>query len=654
MSKSKIIILLGFGSILILVTLLITIGVSHLNKSKSHLDLIVNSNNLKIRLVNKMHQSARERIVNLYRMMVIENDRDYEKTLKKMYQSGGNFMFAWEQFVMLDLSPLEKKMFDEQAKISALTGPLHNKIADLVNFGEQKKAQQLLLLEAEPLQDKILEVLRQLQDFQHLENQRAIEENRNHYREIVAIVWFFSIIVTLICFAIIFFTLRLISKNEEKQERYQEDIERQAFYDHLTGLPNRRLLNGQIQAAIEASTENEVLMAVLFIDCDRFKPINDSFGHVIGDSLLVSVANRLKENVRSSDTVCRVSGDEFAIVLEDVKHISVVNKIAQNILDSITSPHIIEGHKVFTSVSIGITVYPLDDQNVNGLLTSADIAMYYAKQNGGNQYEYFNSEMNKRSMQRLALEHDLHDALINSELELYYQPQNIIDKSRKIVGVEALLRWHHPKKGMIPPFDFISIAEESGLIVSIGEWVVASACEQLRQWERQGFGEMSISVNLSPRQFSHCNLVATIRDAIEESGIKPSQLDLEITESTTMGSIDKSIEILHQLKALGVSISIDDFGTGYSSLNYLQTMPIDNLKIDRSFIKKLHHSKKDKAFVQAIVTMAHTLGMKVIAEGVELEEQFLFLQDIGCEIAQGFLFSKPVPADKLGQLLIPR
>lgn len=633
--------------------LLITIGISHLSKSKLHLEHIVNSNNLKIQLVNKMHQSARERTISLFRMIITdnENETEFENALLQMYLNGGEFMLAWEKVIALDLSPVEKKMFDDQARISAIVGPLQNEIADLVNFGDIQQAQQLLTEKAEPLQEKVLSILLQLQQYQQQQTKIAIDENSKNYKKIILITWLVSIIVILICFGIVFFTLKLISRNEAKQALYQANIERQAFYDHLTGLPNRRLLNPQIQKAIKESDENEVLIAVLFIDCDRFKPINDSLGHIVGDSLLVSIANRLKEAVRSSDTVCRVSGDEFAIVLEDIKHISNVDAIAQNILSSIAKPHLLNGHKVFTTVSIGITVYPFNDQNVHGLLTSADIAMYHTKQNGGNQYEYFNSEMSSRSKQRLSLEHEMHEALSNNELELYYQPQNNINKKRQVIGVEALLRWNHPTKGMIPPFDFIDIAEESGLIVPIGEWVLITACKQIHEWENQGINKISISVNLSPRQFAHSNLLPAVKQALNSSGIRPSKLDLEITETTAMGTINNSIEILHKLKKLGVNISIDDFGTGYSSLSYLQTMPIDHLKIDRSFIKNLHRSDKDKAFVQAIVTMAHTLGLKVIAEGVELEEQFLFLKDIHCEIAQGYLFSQPLPADKIQLLL---
>lgn len=651
MSKSKIIILLGFGSILLLVTLLIIIGVNNLSKSKSHLDRIVNFNNLKIQLANKMHLSARERTISLQYMLITDDPVKLENYIQRMAFYGGQFVATRSELLKLNLSVKEKQILEQQAILSRQVGPLQNQIADLIHFDELKLAQQLLTEKAEPFQNEVFNVLSQLQDIQRHETKMAIMENSDNYKHIVGVMWIVTIIVILISISIVFFTLRLISKNEGQQESYRQDIEYQAFYDHLTGLPNRRLLSDRMDHAIAHTERNEILMAVLFIDCDRFKPINDTLGHIIGDKLLISIAERLNKNVRDSDTVCRVSGDEFAIVLEDIKHISAVDRIAQNILDSIAEPHYLEGHKIFTTVSIGITIYPIDEKDVNGLLTSADIAMYHAKQSGGNQYEYFNSDMNTRSKQRLTLEHDLHDALANNELEIYYQPLNTIDSERKIIGVEALLRWHHPKQGMIAPTHFINITENTGLIIPIGEWVLTTACEQIKEWEHQGLGKITVSVNLSPRQFMDSNLVSAVKSALDTSGIEPNQLNLEITESTAMYSIDKTIDILHSLKNLGVHISIDDFGTGYSSLSYLQQMPIDNLKIDRSFIKNIHHSTKDQAFVQAIVTMAHTLGMKTIAEGVELEGQFTFLKEIGCEVAQGYLFSKPVPSEQLKLLL---
>ena len=651
MSKSKIIILLGFGSILLLVTLLIIIGVTNLSKSKSHLDRIVNSNNLKIQLSNQMHQSARERTISLQFMLITDEPGKLEDYMNRMVSYGGKFVASRHAFLDLDLSLKEKEILEQQAALSRKVGPLQNEIADLINFGELEPAQKLLTEKAEPLQNEVFKILSQLQDIQRDETKLALRENSDNYKHIIGVMWIVTIIVILLSISIVFFTLRLISRNEEQQKIYRQDIEKQAFYDHLTGLPNRRLLSDRMQHAILHTERNEILLAILFIDCDRFKPINDTLGHAVGDNLLISIANRLKKNVRNSDTVCRVSGDEFIIVLEEINHMSIVERIAQNILDSIAEPHYLEGHKIFTTVSIGITVYPIDENDVDGLITSADIAMYHAKQSGGNQFEYFNSDMNVRSKQRLVLEQDLHDAQLNNELEIYYQPLYSIDAERKMIGVEALLRWHHPIHGTVSPVDFIDITENTGLIIPIGEWVLIKACKQIREWERQNLSKVAISINLSPRQFVDTNLVSAVQNALDTSGINPNQLNLEITESTAMYSIDKTIDILHSLKNLGVNISIDDFGTGYSSLSYLQQMPIDNLKIDRSFIKNIHLSEKDKAFVRAIVTMANTLGMKTVAEGVELEEQFDFLKEVGCEVAQGYLFSEPVPADQLEGLL---
>ena len=641
MSKSKIIIITGFGSILLFLSLLIIIGVSTLNKSKSDLERIVNSNNLKTELINQMHKSARERTINLQYMFIVDNEAELAQAIENMAFFGGQFVSSRDKLLRLNLSQKEKKILEQQANASRKVGPIQNKIADLIHFDELELAEDLLIKSADPLQKDVFIILSKLQNIQQNENKSAIKESGNSYNRIVGVVWIITLIVILVSISVVFFTLRLISRNEIQQDKHQLEIEYQAFYDQLTNLPNRRLLSDRMQHAINNTNRNEMLMAVLFIDCDRFKPINDTLGHTVGDGLLISIAQRLEQSVRSSDTVCRFSGDEFVVVLEDIEHVTTINQITKNILESIAEPHFLEGHKVFTTVSIGITVYPIDDKDVTSLLASSDIAMYHAKQSGGNQYEYFNSEMNSRSKQRLTLEHDMHEALINNEFEVYYQSQNSISPKNHIIGAEALLRWNHPKQGIVSPVDFIDIAEDTGLIVAIGEWVLDTVCSQTKEWENQGFGKISISVNLSPRQFNDSNLVNIVKESLGKSGIQPSQLDLEITESTAMHSIDVSIDRMYQLKELGVNISIDDFGTGYSSLSYLQKMPIDNLKIDRSFIKELHTSKNDKALVQAIVTMAHALEMKVVAEGVEIKEQYEFLDKVGCEIVQGFLFCKP-------------
>ena len=546
MSKSKIIILLGFGAILLLVSLLIIVGITNLSKSKSHLDHIVNSNNMKIQLINKMHKSARERTINLQQMLIVEDEELHSKFAYKMSFYGGEFVDARTKILYMDITSKEKEMLDYQSILSKKIGPIQNWISDLIGFGELKEAKQLMIEKAEPLQNEVFEVLLKLHDIQVKETKAAIKENSNSYSQIIRVMWAGTIIVILISLGIVYFTLKLISKNEKQNELYQKDIEYQAFYDHLTGLPNRRLLNDRMEHAIKYSERNGLLMTVLFIDCDRFKMINDSLGHVVGDGLLVSIATRLKESVRNSDTVCRVSGDEFAIVLEEVDELIDVDHIAKKILDSISEPHHIDGHKVFITVSIGISVYPHDEKYVTDLMASSDIAMYHAKQNGGNQYEYFDQSMNKRSKQRLTLEQDLHEALTNNELEIYYQPLNSIDEQRKISGMEALLRWNHPIQSMISPVDFIGIAEDTGLIIPIGQWVLMTACKQVKEWEQQGLGKLGISVNLSPRQFVDFNLVTVVQNVIDTTGIDPDQLDLEITESTSMIAIDKTIEILHK------------------------------------------------------------------------------------------------------------
>ena len=447
--------------------------------------------------------------------------------------------------------------------------------------------------------------------------------------------------------------LRGISQDVTERKRSEATIEHQAYYDHLTNLPNRRLFKERMKCGISDAEKNNQLMAIFFIDCDRFKPINDSLGHQAGDALLMSIADRLQDCVRTSDTVSRISGDEFAVLLEDINHISGIDTIANKIVDTLAMPQKILGHKVFTTVSIGIVICPFDDYESEDLLSFADMAMNHAKKNGGNQYQYYAAEMNSQNSQRIKLEQELREALDKQQLHLYYQPQNIIDEKRLMVGTEALLRWIHPERGMISPLDFIPIAEESGIIVSIGEWVIHTACLQAAEWKKQGYGEIRMGINLSPKQFNQTNLISVVEQAIIHSEINPAQLDLEITESISMQNINATIDTLIGLKELGVRISLDDFGTGYSSLSYLQKMPIDTLKIDRAFIRYLNDSEKDQAFVIAIITMAHSLGMDVVAEGVENEEQFQFLRERKCEVAQGFMFSPPVPAEKLGTFLLP-
>jgi len=423
-----------------------------------------------------------------------------------------------------------------------------------------------------------------------------------------------------------------------------------AYYDNLTGLPNRSLFVDRLEQAMKVADRYEQLVAVLFVDLDKFKNINDSLGHDAGDNLLKNAAERLSSCLRSSDTVARWGGDEFCLLLQNIHHIDNVNIVADKIIERFAEPFSIKDKKMFVTASIGIILYPLDDTDVKSLLKNADTAMYHAKEKGRNNYQYYNHEMSARLEQRIELEHELRHALERDEFMLQYQPQVDIQQGR-IVGIEALIRWQHPERGMVPPDEFIGIAEETGLILPIGEWVLQQACQQMQALRNTGLPSIQVSINLSVRQLRESTLVDTISQVLQQTGLDPSMLDLEITESMLMSDIDRVKKTLKQLSELGVSISVDDFGTGHSSLAYLKQFPISTLKIDRSFITDIPEDKDDVSITIAIINMARGLGIKTVAEGVEMKEQLDFLKTHECNLMQGYYFSKPVAFDEIVRLL---
>ena len=423
-----------------------------------------------------------------------------------------------------------------------------------------------------------------------------------------------------------------------------------AYYDHLTGLPNRGLYVDRLQQAMKAADRDDHMVAILFIDLDQFKTINDSLGHDAGDTLLKEAAQRLQSCVRASDTVARWGGDEFSLVLNDVKNIENVNVVAEKLIERFSKPFHIVNKKLFVTASIGIILYPLDDSSVDSLLKNADAAMYYAKETGRNNYQFYNYEMTMRLEERTGLQIELRQALGNDEFVLFYQPQVDIN-SHTVVGTEALIRWQHPEKGLIPPDEFISLAEETGLIVPIGEWVLREACKQNLLLQASGLPPVKISVNLSARQLMESNLVQKFVQILDQTGHPPALLDLEITESMLMSDMDRVSQTLKELSALGIAISIDDFGTGHSSLAYLKQFPISTLKIDRSFIRDIPEDKDDMSITIAIINMANALGIETIAEGVETREQLDFLKLHKCNLMQGYYFSKPVAFDEVEKLL---
>jgi diguanylate cyclase (GGDEF)-like protein len=423
-----------------------------------------------------------------------------------------------------------------------------------------------------------------------------------------------------------------------------------AHYDELTGLPNRSMFNQRLSHALIQARRNNKPLASLFIDLDRFKNINDTLGHEAGDRVLQEVAQRLQACLREGDTVGRLGGDEFVVLVEELPEPVHVAAVAQKILAAVIRPFIVGTQEFHLTASIGISTYPGDSEDMPGLLKNADIAMYRAKEQGKNTYQFYSALMNIHTVERLALESGLRRALERNEFLLHYQPKVDIGSGR-IIGMEALLRWQQPDKELTEPAQFIALAEEPGLIVPIGEWVLKTACARNQSWREQGLPPLRMAVNLSARQFAHENLFQNVARALHETGLDPAALELEITESMVMHDPERAVKVLSRLKDMGVYISIDDFGTGYSSLSYVKRFPLDSVKIDRSFIRDIPGDADDVAITRAIIAMAHSLRLTVIAEGVENEEQLSLLREHGCDEMQGFYFSKALPEDEFLRLL---
>lgn len=391
-------------------------------------------------------------------------------------------------------------------------------------------------------------------------------------------------------------------------------------------------------------------VGLLFLDLDHFKHINDTMGHSIGDSLLCAIAGRLEQSVRQTDTLARLGGDEFVIALTAVDHAEDISIVANSILTSLSVPINLEGIELYTSASIGIAVFPEDGLDVDTLLKHADMAMYKAKAYGRNNFQYFSHDMNEKATERLMLENDLRKACDRGELFLEYQPQINLQTGIP-VGMESLVRWQHPLFGLILPARFIPLAEETGLINPIGQWILRSACQQAMRWYTAGLPTVRVGVNISASQFAQQNFLDSVQAIISEVGLPTDWLDIELTESAVMSDVDRTAHVLRELKGSGISISIDDFGTGYSSLSHLKRFPLDRLKIDRSFVAKVHEDPNDAAIVEAIIHMSHSLGLTVIAEGVELNEQFTFLAERGCDEIQGYVLSVPLSAEEAGRFM---
>lgn len=434
------------------------------------------------------------------------------------------------------------------------------------------------------------------------------------------------------------------------RKQYEEQLEYQANHDELTNLPNRNLLTDRLRQALLMARRNHQEVAIFFVDLDNFKFINDTLGHDIGDRLLKIVAERLSACVRSGDTVARQGGDEFVIIVSNQAVSDHTTRIAAKILQETAQPFCIDEHELIITCSIGISLFPRDGEDVQALIKNADVAMYRAKEQGRNRFQFFTGEMNARSLARMTMEKYLRRALEKNELLLYYQPKVNLYSGR-VASMEALLRWQSPELGMVSPANFIPLAEETGLIEQIGEWVLRTACRQNKAWQDADLPPLTVAVNLSARQLRQPNITSLIRQVLRETGLGPRWLELEITESMVMQDVDRVTDILGELKGMGIYLAMDDFGTGFSSLSYLKRFPFDKLKIDQSFVRDITSDPDNAAIAKAVIAMAHSLHLKVIAEGVETEGQLNYLRAHGCDEMQGYYFSRPVPVAEFEQLL---
>lgn len=471
------------------------------------------------------------------------------------------------------------------------------------------------------------------------------------------------------------YELRLIASGKDKAlaiisniSGYKQAVEKikyLAYHDTLTNLPNRYMFNDRLEQAIAYAERKKQLLAILFLDIDNFKHINDTIGHKAGDRLLQGIADRLTIGTRKTDTssrlltgpseysehiVARLGGDEFTILLTDIRNIQDPARVAQRILNMLSEPLIIGDQEVFVTASVGIAVHPLDGKDIHTLLINADVAMYQAKKYGGNNFQYYSESMNKSAFERFTVENKLRKALDRNEFMMFYQPQIDISTG-KMIGVEALIRWLQPDLVLVRPGEFIPIAEQTGLIIPMGEWVLRTVCAESRVWQKAGLKPIRTTVNVSSIQFRQNNFVERISQILSDTSLDPKYLQLELTESAVMEDSQNAIEKLHSLQAMGIQIAIDDFGTGYSSMNYLKRLPLSTLKIDYSFIKDLATSSVDQSIVNAIVALAHNFNLTVIAEGVETREQLGFLRDCGCEGVQGFLICPPVNSEILSEFV---
>lgn len=636
------VLLAGFIVQLLLILFVTAIGLQQLRVTANNLGTVVDVHMRKLSLTKTMMAAARERTLCMFRLSMSHDPFERDQLFVQFNQHGTEFADARMALLSMPLSPREHELIDLQGRLTSIARPMQNRVVDALSGDFDQKAEEQVLSGAIPAQNNVLNVLSLLDT----ETQKlALEASRKaHQAHEVARFWMY--LLSGIALFLGIFVAAAVMYYTKRASRERHHL---ATHDALTGLPNRMLFMDRLEQSLVRAQRRNTLVGVMFIDLDRFKRVNDTLGHASGDALICEVAQRLRATTRAEDVVARLGGDEFGVVI-DVARISHVLQVVEKILGVVSEPYRIAERELFSSCSIGVSVYPNDGSDGTSLLKHADTAAFTAKNGGRNRFQLYDVAMNTMAEERLQLETELHYALERNEFLFHYQPKLNLNTGR-IQGVEALIRWNHPDKGLLSPAVFLELLEESGGIVKVGRTLLRSACFQTASWHAAGFSNLDVAVNISGKEFWHDNLVADVREALQQSGLPPHSLHLELTEGIFMQDVEAAVSIILALKALGVAVAIDDFGTGYSSLAHLKRFPLDILKIDRYFVKDIPHAPVNEALISSILALCQGLKLGTVAEGVENREQLEVLRKLGCQVVQGYFISRPVPSDEIAALL---
>jgi len=636
----------GFVVLLLLILFVATIGFREMQASQERLQRFTEQHMQKLVLTKTMHMSARNRVLGLHKMTLMEDPFARDEEFLAFNRYAAEFVKARQELLAMKMAEPERALLDEQGRLTAIALPIQQQVVDLVYRDRLAEAQQLLLEQAISQQDAVLEVLTKLDERIRTDSLKAVSLANHDYQraQLLMLVLSASAILAGLLVATVVF----------RHAHYAGQVtEHLAMHDALTGLPNRLLLADRLEQAIAYARRDRHLVGVMFVDLDNFKLVNDSLGHAAGDLLITAVAERIQGTVRALDTVARVGGDEFVVIVGGPDRVDDLIQIAENLISSLKQPFLIAERVMYASCSVGLSVYPMDGETPQLLLQNADIAMYHAKQAGRGHHQLYDEAMNRQATRRLELETAMREGVGRDEFIMYYQPQ--VDwNSGRVCGVEALVRWHHPQKGLLLPGEFLELAEKSELILQIGRRGLHQACLQHRRWQAADTAEIKVAFNLSGREFWHADLFRVLSETLERTGLPPENLQLELTERILMTNVEQAAQRIRDLKAMGVMIALDDFGTGYSSLAHLKRFAIDVLKIDRYFVKDIEELSADRAIVRAILALAGSLGMEVVAEGVERVSQIELLQELGCSKFQGFLISEPLAPQGLKDWIAQR